>query len=66
MANYRETDGLQGLFLTVNLGEQILPGTYEWTMSRFIDTRVDFTGFDKSYNNDETGASASMPESESS
>jgi transposase len=61
MANYRETEGSQGLFLTVNLGEQILPGTFEWTMSRFIDTRVDFTGFDKSYTNDETGAPAIKP-----
>jgi transposase len=61
MAHYRETDGSQGLFLTINLGEQILPGTFEWTMSHFIDTRVDFTGFDRSYNNDETGAPAIHP-----
>jgi transposase len=61
MANYRETDKSQGLFLTVNLAEQILPGTFEWTMSHFIDTRVDFSGFDQSYNNDETGAPAIHP-----
>jgi transposase len=61
MANYRETDKSQGLFLTVNLEEQILPGTFEWTMSHFIDTRVDFSGFDQSYNNDETGAPAIHP-----
>jgi transposase len=61
MANYRETDKSQGLFLTVNLAEQLLPGTFEWTMSHFIDTRVDFSGFDQSYNNDETGAPAIHP-----
>jgi transposase len=61
MANYRETDKSQGLFLTVNLEDQILPGTFEWTMSHFIDTRVDFSGFDRSYNNDETGAPAIHP-----
>jgi hypothetical protein len=31
MANYKETDKSQGLFLTVNLEEQLLPGTFEWT-----------------------------------
>jgi transposase len=30
-------------------------------MSQFIDTRVDFSGFDQSYNNDETGAPAIHP-----
>jgi transposase len=61
MANYKETDKGQGLFLTVNLEEQLLPGTFEWTMSQFIDTKVDFSGFDESYNNDETGAPAIHP-----
>jgi hypothetical protein len=61
MAHYKETDTSQGLFLTVNLGNQVLPGTFEWTMSHFIDTRVDFSGFDKSYNNEETGAPAIHP-----
>jgi hypothetical protein len=62
MANYKDTEGSRGLFLTVNLENQVLPGTFEWTMSRFIDTRVDFTGFDKRYNNDETGATAIQPQ----
>jgi hypothetical protein len=31
MANYKKTDKSQGLFLSVNLEEQILPGTFEWT-----------------------------------
>jgi hypothetical protein len=44
MANYKETDKDQGLFLAVNLAEQILPGTFEWTMSYFIDNKVDFSG----------------------
>jgi transposase len=61
MAKYKETDKGQCLFLTVNLEEQILPGTFEWTMSHFIDTGVDFSGFDQSYNNDENGAPAIHP-----
>jgi hypothetical protein len=61
MANYRETDKGQGLFLTINLEDQILPGAFEWTMSQFMDTRVNYSGFDQSYNNDETRASAIHP-----
>jgi transposase len=61
MANYKESDKSQGLFLSVNLEEQIIPGTFEWTMSHFIDTKIDFSGFDQSYNNDETGAPAFAP-----
>jgi hypothetical protein len=61
MANYKETDKSQGLFLTVNLGEQILPGTFEWTMNHFVDTRIDYSGFDESHHNDETGAPAIQP-----
>jgi transposase len=45
----------------VILAEHILPGSFEWIMSRFIDTRVDFMGFDQSYNNDEAGAPAIHP-----
>ena len=28
MARYKQTDKDQGLFLTVNLSEQLVPGTY--------------------------------------
>jgi hypothetical protein len=45
----------------VNLATQILPGFFDWTMSRFIDTQVDFSGFDQSYNNDKTGVLAINP-----
>jgi hypothetical protein len=61
MAVYKETEKGQGLFLEVNLCEQILPGTFEWTMSRFIAEEVDFSVFDTKYNNDETGAPAIDP-----
>jgi transposase len=61
MAKYKETDKAQGMFLEVNLSEQILPGTFEWAMSRFIDTQADFSGFDMRYNNDLTGAPAIHP-----
>jgi len=37
MARFKEYDRLQGLFLTVNLEEQLLPGTFEWTLDYLID-----------------------------
>ncbi|MDR0909708.1 MAG: transposase [Spirochaetaceae bacterium] len=61
MAKYKKTEKEQGLFLQINLKEQILPGTFEWTLSHFIDTEIDFSGFDLRYNNDETGAPAIHP-----
>jgi hypothetical protein len=32
MAHYKETEKGQGLFLTVNLSEQLVPGTFEHTL----------------------------------
>ena len=61
MARYKETEKGQGLFLTVNLGEQIVPGTFEHTLNRLIDTKLDLRIFDRKYTNDETGASAIEP-----
>ena len=61
MARYRATEKGQGLFLTVNLGEQIVPGTFEHTLNRLIDTKLDLRIFDRKYINDLTGAAAIEP-----
>ena len=37
MAHYKKSEREQGLFLTVNLNEQLVPGTYEHTLDRLID-----------------------------
>ena len=58
MAHYKETEKGQGLFLTVNLSEQVIPGTYEYTLTRLIDNKLDLSIFDRKYNNDYTGAAA--------
>jgi len=52
MAHYKKTEKGQGLFLTVNLSEQILPGTYEHTLNRLIDEKLDLSVFDGKYNNE--------------
>ena len=61
MAHYKETEKGQGLFLTVNLAEQLVPGTYEYTLSQLIDNKFDLSVFDGKYNNDLTGAAAIEP-----
>ena len=61
MAHYKETEKGQGLFLTVNLSEQLVPGTYEYTLTRLIDNKLDLSIFDRKYNNDYTGAAAIEP-----
>ena len=32
MARFKYTDNSQGMFITVNLSEQLIPGTFEWTL----------------------------------
>jgi len=61
MAKYKKTERGQGLFLTVNLSEQLLTGTFEWTLNNLIDKKLDLSIFDSKYNNDLPGASAIEP-----
>ena len=61
MAHYKETERGQGLFLTIDLSEQLIPGTYEYTLKRLIDNKLDLSIFDRKYNNDYTGAAAIEP-----
>jgi len=60
MARYKHTDKSQGMFLTVNLQEQLLPDTFEWTIDYLID-KIDISSFEQNYNNDELGAAAYSP-----
>ena len=60
MARYKNADNSQGLFLTVNLHEQLIPGTFEWTLNYLID-KADISLFDMNYRNDEKGATAYSP-----
>jgi transposase len=63
MARYRTTDVAsgQGLFLSVNLQEQLLPDSFEYMLNEIIGTKIDLSVFDKKYKNDLTGASAVPP-----
>ena len=63
MAKYRTTDVAagQGLFLSVNLQEQLLPDSFECMLNEIIGTKIGLSVFDKKYKNDLTGASAVPP-----
>jgi len=60
MAHLKDTEKHQGLFLTVNLYEQLLPRTFEWTIDYLIN-EADMSLFEQKYNNDSKGAAAYPP-----
>jgi len=47
--------------LSVNLKEQLLPGTFEYMLNDLIGKRIDVSMFDQNYRNDRTGAKAIPP-----
>jgi transposase len=60
MIRYKTFDASQGLFLTVNLEEQLVPGSFEHTLNYLID-QLDLSAFDAAFHNDEKGAPAYPP-----
>ena len=48
-------------FLPVVLSEQIVPGSFEFTLDHLVDHELDFSELDARFKNDETGASAYDP-----
>jgi transposase len=61
MARYKDTGKGQGLFLTVKLSEQLIEGTFEYTLKHLIDEKLNLNVFDDKYKNDLTGAPAIDP-----
>jgi hypothetical protein len=60
MARYKYFDKSQGLFLTVSLEEQLIPGSFEHTVNYLID-QPDLSAFDAAFHNDHKGAPAYPP-----
>ena len=60
MARYKDYSYDQHKLLPIRYSEQILPGTFEYTLHHVID-EIDLSVFDARYRNDETGASAYDP-----
>jgi len=61
MARYKDVHYDQDKFIPVSFHKQILPGTFEYTLSYMIDHELDLSVFDDRYRNDETGAPAFNP-----
>ena len=60
MARFKYTDNSQGQFIKVNLQEQLLLGSFEWTINYLIN-ESDLSLFELNYHNDEKGAAAYPP-----
>ncbi len=61
MARYKDVLYDQDKLIPIAFSKQILPGTFEYTLSYVIDHELDLTVFDQRYCNDETGAPAIDP-----
>jgi transposase len=61
MARYKHYDYGQMKLVPVSFEQQILPGTFEHTLSELIDHEFNLTVFEAQYQNDETGAPAYDP-----
>lgn len=60
MARYKDYSYDQQKLLPIRYSEQILPGTFEFTLNHLID-EIDLAVFDARYKNDDTGAPAYDP-----
>jgi transposase len=61
MAVFKEYDCRQNLMLPIVLTEQLLPGSFEYTLNELVETEIDLSVFNKLYKNDTTGAPAWNP-----
>jgi len=61
MARFKHYDYRQTKMLPVSFERQILPGTFEHTLSHLIDHDIDLSVFEERYRNDEGGAPAYDP-----
>jgi transposase len=61
MARYKPYSYAQGKFIAIHFANQILPGTFEYTLNHLIDHDLDLSIFDTRFRNDETGATAYDP-----
>ena len=60
MANLKQTDSSQSLFILVNLKEQLIIGSFEWTLN-YLMNKMNMSIFEMKYKNDKHGAAAYPP-----
>lgn len=61
MARYKHYNYDQAKLLPISFSRQILPGSFEYTLSYIIDNTLDLSVFESRYKNDDTGAPAYDP-----
>jgi transposase len=61
MARYKEYSYEQTKLIPIAFSQQILPGTFEYTLNYLIENEFDLSVFEQRYHNDETGAPAYDP-----
>ena len=61
MARYKDYNYEQSKLIPISFSRQILPGSFEYTLSHLIDHEIDLAPFHSRYKNDETGAPAYDP-----
>jgi transposase len=61
MARYKDTNYDQMKMIPVSFESQILPGSFEYSLSYLIDNELDLTAFDSQYSNDDGGRPAYDP-----
>jgi transposase len=61
MPRYKNYSYNQTKLLPINFSEQILPGSFEYTLNYLVDNELDLSVFDSRYHNDETGCTAYDP-----
>lgn len=61
MARYKDYNYAQSKLLPINFSEQILPGSFEYTVNYLADNELDLSVFESRYKNDETGSPAYDP-----
>jgi len=61
MARYKPYDYGQMKLVPVSFEQQILPGTFEYTLNKLIDEHFDLSVFEAQYRNEEIGAPAYDP-----
>lgn len=61
MARYKDYNYDQSKLLPVNFADQILPGTFEYTVHYLVDNELDLSVFENRYTNDDGGRPAYDP-----
>ncbi|MEW8450447.1 MAG: transposase, partial [Candidatus Thiodiazotropha sp.] len=61
MARYKDYNYDQMKMLPVSYEKQILPGSFEYSLSYLVDNELDLSAFDQQYQNDFTGRPAYDP-----